>query len=553
MYKKPSLGLPYYFLLTFVTSEFEATLSTAKVYQSPVRLPCIVMEAILYTPTFPRAVNTGFRKKIPSPEKDLPISIIEIFPVERKHSTESPASSPTFQKLHESAASDSFVGQSSRAVTWQRQNSAHKKQTISPEAEVRRPESLRQTPPELSDAITKSKYVLLPFTLFDDVRHMPRGPKPEESEILLNLFPKTRAVSVTGPMLIVEAEVLPPQPWPLSVAGLPLYLTTREHDMGWSWGEFTGRGPRVLGDLDARHKLSESVLEAVIDHVDNKMTVQILAVSWTCGWWLVEVEPNTSMDDVPTVMARMLCRYTYRSMRPAHEAARRLKEPTDVVRDDSTYDMLLRPGVMVVCPALDFQGCPYPGPFLTTSGLKVQKGADTYMTVASHGFALGEEDVHHPAPQADGSSKIGQVEIRLGDTDIALVKLTSGMSYTNELFQNHLFPPMRVGQVRPYFEMVQAEALYMDNPFTGFRGGMFVGYRFEKLPSDEPVAAFPWVRQMWLWAGQGRTQEAEGSCGSVVVDKEAKAVCFYRFLAESVVALGVAATELARFGFEISA
>lgn len=54
----------------------------------------------------------------------------------------------------------------------------------------------------------------------------PVPPKKEELQILLNLFPKTTNVTVIGPMLVIVVQELPKKPWPLTVAGLPLYITS---------------------------------------------------------------------------------------------------------------------------------------------------------------------------------------------------------------------------------------------------------------------------------------------------------------------------------------
>ena len=94
--------------------------------------------------------------------------------------------------------------------------------------------------------------------------------------------------------------------------------------------------------------------------------------------------------------------------------------------------------------------------------------------------------------------------------------------------------------------------LYLDNPFTGFMEGMYVVFSLQRVRSDEPVAKFPWIIQLWLWAGQGNATVKDGSCGLIVTDKEGHAVCFYCFADEKGFATGVAATVLGQFGYKIS-
>jgi hypothetical protein len=59
-----------------------------------------------------------------------------------------------------------------------------------------------------------------------------------------------------------------------------------------------------------------------------------------------------------------------------------------------------------------------------------------------------------------------------------------------------------------------------------------------------------------MWMGQGLVDApAEGSCGSPIWDADGNLVLFFRFLIangpESGLAIGVAAAELQKFGFEL--
>ena len=40
------------------------------------------------------------------------------------------------------------------------------------------------------------------------------------------VFPTCYAATLMNPLLILHYETLPPRPWPLTIAGLPVYLTT---------------------------------------------------------------------------------------------------------------------------------------------------------------------------------------------------------------------------------------------------------------------------------------------------------------------------------------
>ena len=97
----------------------------------------------------------------------------------------------------------------------------------------------------------------------------------------------------------------------------------------------------------------------------------------------------------------------------------------------------------------------------------------------------------------------------------------------------------------------------MDNPFTGYAEGLWTATERLRVPSDEDVPALTWVRHEWIWMGQGLVEEpAEGSCGSPVWDEDGNLVLFFRFVIsegpESGHAVGVAATELQNFGFDLA-
>ena len=83
----------------------------------------------------------------------------------------------------------------------------------------------------------------MPFTLLDQ-HGLPRQPTAAERLALGHLFPGHRGLFVFGPFLVVTMETLPRDPWPMRIAGLPLYLTCLEFEVPWDLG--TLGNPRVL-------------------------------------------------------------------------------------------------------------------------------------------------------------------------------------------------------------------------------------------------------------------------------------------------------------------
>lgn len=87
---------------------------------------------------------------------------------------------------------------------------------------------------------------------------------------------------------------------------------------------------------------------------------------------------------------------------------------------------------------------------LTTSGVAVgsiKDPAEKYVTVAAHGFPLGDEAVYHPS--ISGGRRIGTIQKRLQNTDIALMKLEPGLHYRNQTFETPLqgIPPCDIKHI----------------------------------------------------------------------------------------------------------
>jgi hypothetical protein len=310
------------------------------------------------------------------------------------------------------------------------------------------PNNLLEQETKLIEVVSTSRHILFDFTLVED--GMPRCPRTEEEwNVLQNLFPTTYSVSLHGLFLIIRVRRLPPKPWPLSVAGLPFYITTNEWNSPWIRGEY-GRGGRILEDLNAQHRVTDEIFDAVTSYFDTHTNVKITAVRWSIGSWRITVPDGTLVQKLPMVVARTPCGYVFESQiqRPV-ETAYRLKEPSLVAYDDSTY-----------------------------------------------------------------------------------------------------------ANLRP-FELRYPEFLYMDNPFTGYAEGLWTATERLRVPSDEDVPALTWVRHEWIWMGQGLVEElTEGSCGSPVWDEDGNLVLFFQFVIsegpESGQAVGVAATELQKFGFDLA-
>jgi hypothetical protein len=378
------------------------------------------------------------------------------------------------------------------------------------------------------------RHLTFDFTLLDENR-IPRNPTADEFETIIKILPPHTGIGVHVPFLVVFCAELPRKPWPLSVAGLPLFLTT---DFFGPW--FFGRSARIryraLENFDARSNTNLMLYNTVIDFF-QKEQIPITGIAWITGCWSVTVAESVDTSVLPGYICQAAAFYI--SSKDTEnvrviEAAFRNKSP----RDDSYYSPL-RPGIIVASNTL-----------LTTSGVLVKnQDGDRSMTVSSHGFPVDDTKVYHPDTKG---LEIGNVIHRISDTDIALVKLHDDTTFENQTFQSDDEPEgVLIKNIKDPFDMRTFDALTMDNAFTGLVDGQFLSVSMQRLPTDQQ-AQHSWVQQMWAWFGQDSNNlPIAGSCGSPVTDSEGNLVCFFRDLRDDNIGIGVSAQELKKRGYSI--
>jgi hypothetical protein len=186
---------------------------------------------------------------------------------------------------------------------------------------------------------------------------------------------------------------------------------------------------------------------------------------------------------------------------------------------------------------------------LTTAGIPVRnRDGKQFITVASHGFPLGLETVYHP----NGSgSRIGEVQKILWDTDISLVSLDEGLTYSCETFNSDIQAgPVIRGLKRPT-DLKIGDSLFMDSAFSGRCEGFVSRVLWDAIPSDKDVSELPWVNAIWVYTGNGRPEPANGCCGSVIWDEEENAVAFFRFAFKDGSSFAVSVDPLIQMGMAI--
>jgi hypothetical protein len=412
---------------------------------------------------------------------------------------------------------------------------------------------LGQPSQDLAKALTVSKWIELSYPLVENGRHL--LPPPGGLSELLRLFPTTFAAEVVPPYVIIRVRTLPPKPWPFTVGGLLLWLTTDEFADCFDQGR-TGRGQEALEHIDLQNKeeFSEDILREAIA-VFQALQVKIRDIMWSPGFWRITIPDNADLNVLPYFIACQVCYYKFQSEEPDLDpSALRSKVPQGVEYDDTLYattsNALLRPGIMVsssICSVTE-DGKIEKTFKTTTSGiLVVNCHGQPFITVATHGF---EDDglVYHPNPVK--GSVIGKIVDRLPGTDISIVKLNSGLRYVNETFGTNDNPNgIKTNGISPCYppHLKAFKRLTMDNPFSGSCAGLVLGFG-ARIPGEGDR---DYVRHQWNVFENG-SEPADGSCGSPILDSDGKVVGLFRFRQNnSRNCWGVSAMELREFGYEV--
>jgi hypothetical protein len=370
----------------------------------------------------------------------------------------------------------------------------------------------------------------------------------------LKLFPTTFAAEVVPPYVIIRVRTLPPKPWPFTVGGLPLWLTTDESADCFDRGR-TGKGRKALEHIDLQRKeeFSEDILREAIA-VFRDLQVKIRDIMWCPGFWRITIPDNTDLKVLPSFVAHQVCFYKFQSEDPnPNPSALRAKVPQDVEYDDTLYattpTALLRPGIMVSSSLrfVETNGKTEATFKVTTFGiLVVDHYGEPFITVATHGL---EKDslVYHPNPVK--GSVIGKVYDVLPGTDISIVKLNSGLRYVNETFGTTDNPSgIKASGISPCYppHLRAYDPITMDNPFSGSCQGFVLG-----LGAIIPEGDQDYVLHEWQIFENG-DELVLGSCGSPILNSDREVVGLFRFKKEnSHHCLGVSAMELRKFGYEI--
>lgn len=331
---------------------------------------------------------------------------------------------------------------------------------------------------------THPRHVILSFNLRNNREAFS---KDENTEVLYCLFPGVKCLSFDGHFLLFCLKELPPKPWPITVAGVPPYLTTDMDDDGPlpSIKRPAKSNIRLSHELDYSGDL-EHVFSLIQDFFANASISATEIQYWNSFVIVVLEHRRADLALVPRTVARCPVYYLFEDEmgRPTSFPAHCLKQPMNEVIDNSNYNVL-RPGVLISSGQHPTEQVET----LTTSGVLVRDNLGfKYMTVASHGFPFGDR-AFHPVV---GGSDIGKVIIELTHTDVALVQLHQNVEFVNEVFENSVcegMPAVQLKSLVPSHQIQIGSFVSLDSPFTGFIEGTTGAPAKLRVPSDDPPPA----------------------------------------------------------------
>ncbi|KAK4697087.1 hypothetical protein P7C71_g931, partial [Lecanoromycetidae sp. Uapishka_2] len=392
----------------------------------------------------------------------------------------------------------------------------------------------------------KRRHIKLDFELFRDGEQC--TPSMEQQDVIFGLFPTSYRLTLRPPFLIVFCEELPPKPWPITVAGLPLFLTgeklppkrwpvkgaalpfflTNDNASPINHG-LPGRGPKksVKSCISLWKTPDLGAFQEVFGVLDD-LGANVHRLQWI-GTGFLALATKEPYEDwrsrLPFLINKVLISYIFGEQDVEENAVRRVL-PQERVRDNTSYNDL-RPGIMISSRGLS------PDPdTMTTSGicLDSQEG-DRVITVSSQGFPGGVGDkVFHPTPSGRVIGKISKV---VGETDIALARLEAS-EYSRETFSATDKPATSFRKLLRVGETQIGSLVYMDTPVNGFCEGVVVIVDVSRVVShpDEnaPKCTTDFVVGTFTYYGNGGGIEMlNGSCGGVIWNDDNDVVGQFRF------------------------
>ncbi|KAJ9637061.1 hypothetical protein H2204_004985 [Knufia peltigerae] len=398
------------------------------------------------------------------------------------------------------------------------------------------------------------RHIILPFDLRDEENALD---DPKNVDLLFSIFPGTIAVGTDGWFVYIEQSTLPPKPWPLTVAGLPLYFQMemgetplpRAKPVHWSNGS-------IAEDRNGRDMEDWTPLFHIIkDHFES-IGVSITEVIYFGSIVYIVLEHRgTDYKVLPRCAARIVCWYMFEDEmdRPSTPYARRIHDPALGNPDRSKYDTL-QPGLCIASTHIPGTSGHY---LSSTTGVLVKDRMGTkFMTAAAHSFPSEcGTSVWHSSP--DTGRDIGELIQEVSHTDIALIRLKGNETFSNVTFENEAMPnALQLTKFIATGTYKRHSIVCLDSPDSGYMEGSFMGQAFRTYPIDGGTPQRKWMSTIWLYLGEDTGLNLpQGICGSAIWDKDGNVLGFFQYAPTQGVmtkfCTGMSADELTERGYTL--
>lgn len=132
-----------------------------------------------------------------------------------------------------------------------------------------------------------AKHIDFDFTLLDS-NEIPRQPNGDEHKKVLHALPHNKDFKVIGPFLIVHVNKLPSKPWPVSVAGIALFLTTNQFELPWKLGLAGDPRFKILSNRDCRASSTREDYDTVVSYF-VRQDIYVHQIVWISGIWRLQI------------------------------------------------------------------------------------------------------------------------------------------------------------------------------------------------------------------------------------------------------------------------
>jgi hypothetical protein len=393
------------------------------------------------------------------------------------------------------------------------------------------------------------------FSLFQDRTFI--SPTADQMIAIMDRIPTCNHISDSDPYIIAHVEKLPPKPWPSMVAGRPLFITNDRFEQPMARGVMSLGPELVINTGIGREELpSQKAMIMIVEALDE-LGIHLKSLEWM-GWCFFAYPDADGFGDSKRIYPRrvddLAMKYIFEKEPTSAKALRRTL-PDSGARDNSDYFPSLRPGVRLAHPVEE--GIE----ILTSSGVCLQSPTGKkYITVASHGFPEGAENLaYHPGTViANDTSSIGFVTKVFWDSDISLLELKPGLTYSREPFssEDYVAQPFRNLKDTQNSKLRRGDNVYMDTFCNGHCVGSVVGAELLRIPAADGYPDENRMQYMYstmeYW-GNGNEALFDGCCGAPIWNDDFDVIGQYRFLhAQTSISYAPTYDRLRELGYTLS-